>query len=185
MKRQKTKLDDNAEGKKQRRSETGLAFVDFDSCANMVITADDVVGKSFSDCGQTKQYAIKNEINNEVHKLFQKFNVDSNAAISECLKFIAKNHQQAITARTTKNSDDVITRVLSGLSLADRNQLIRLLTHSSNHLNAEVLEIYPSLRARSETLLAAGRRKERCDKVDLQFISDFMHDYCRYDPMFV
>ena len=48
----------------------------------------------------------------------------------------------------------------------------------NGELNNEILLAYPDIRPRSQLLLGA-ERKMRKDKIDLQFISDFMHDYCR------
>lgn len=162
--------------KKQRRGESRL---DFDSIAH-IITSSDSSGKSFSEMGQTRQYAIKNEIKNEVDKLFLKYKVNSDSACLQCLKFIERNHHTQAVGEPKVQNDAVIARLLSKMKLSDRNQLIRLLTHDDEELNEEILEIFPSLRARSETLLETGQRKERRDKIDLQFISDFMHAQCRY-----
>ena len=45
--------------------------------------------------------------------------------------------------------------------------------------NDNVLAELPTLRKRSEELFQQSERKEREDKIDLQFVSDYMHDHCR------
>ena len=174
-------MDESFVGKKQKRSDSRL---DFDSCAH-VITAADNSGKSFSEMGQTTQYAIKKKIKREVDMLFVKYMIDRDADCLDCLKFIANHHQSHSTRDRNVKNDTVINKVLSKLKLSDRDKLVRLLTHNGEEINNEVLEIHPSLRHRSEILLKAGARKTRRDKIDLQFISDFMHSACRYDPAFV
>ena len=73
-----------------------------------------------------------------------------------------------------------IDQCLLDKSLKDRNHLIRLLTHHSNGtVNENMVALLPQLRDRSSILLASTGRKEREDKVDLQFIVDFMHSFCR------
>lgn len=53
-------------------------------------------------------------------------------------------------------------------------------TDTDEVLNEDALALFPSLRRRSADLLGTGARKTRSDKIDLELISDFMHDYCRY-----
>ena len=45
--------------------------------------------------------------------------------------------------------------------------------------NDDVLAELPTLRKRSEELFQQSERKEREDKIDLQFVSDYMHNHCR------
>ena len=91
--------------------------------------------------------------------------------------------------------EDIFNSQLKSLSLVERNQLYRLLTHEKPQqegadgeeaidwtLNEDMLGLFPFLRKRSSMLLNYFRdgRKSREDKIDLQFISDFMHNYCRF-----
>ena len=83
--------------------------------------------------------------------------------------------------------DSTVEFQLKSLPLTERNELIRLLTHKLGEeddddvINEEMLTLLPSLQNRSMSLLEKNARKQRADKIDLKFISDFMYDYCRYD----
>ena len=65
------------------------------------------------------------------------------------------------------------------LAQSEKRTLISLLTHRDGMLNQSVLDALPFLRQRSEELLQNPVRKVRSDKIDLDFISEFMHEHCR------
>jgi hypothetical protein len=75
---------------------------------------------------------------------------------------------------------EVVQDQFNSLSQPQKRSLLSNLTHKDGELNVDVLECLPFLRNRSEKLLANPYRKEREDKIDVSFISDFMHEYCRY-----
>ena len=64
--------------------------------------------------------------------------------------------------------------------LSDRRSLVKLLTHSSGKPNEDILDFFPFLRSFSEHVFHHPERQMRSDKIDLTFVSNFMHDYCRY-----
>jgi hypothetical protein len=72
---------------------------------------------------------------------------------------------------------------IEGLScLSERNTLLTLLTQNGTKLNSAILEYLPDFVKRSTTLLGnkGMKRNRRSDAIDLQFVVDYMHDYCRY-----
>ena len=99
------------------------------------------------------------------------------------LDYVSKDIRRKKRLGAMDDIDVIVNKQLKTLPLKERNQLISLLTHQQEdkgHLNEQVLYQIPSLRKRSEILLAHTKRKIREDKIDLQFVSDFMHNYCRY-----
>lgn len=170
--------------KRSKHHQHGKSGIDFDSCLH-TITSDSRM--EYCNLKMTRQYIIKTAIKDVVKMLFHKYKIEDDSDCKDVLRYLENQlcgprAQEVLTA----NNDALISRVLDPLTLPQRNELIRLLTHSGDELNAEVLAVYPTLRARSETLLATNRkRKTRSDKIDLQFISDFMHEHCRYDPMLI
>lgn len=176
MKRQKTL-------EKAQRSHSGI---DFESCAQTILTSDGRKKLEYSQLKATSKYAIKNAFMDDVDTLLHKYTIGEDSDRIEVLRYVEKHLVKTSGTQTTtaqQNNDALITSVLNKLKLPERNQLIRLLTHSDNELNTDVLAVYPALRARSEILLRAGKRKARSDKIDLQFISDFMHRHCRYESV--
>lgn len=79
------------------------------------------------------------------------------------------------------NYDNVMQEQLDSLNLRKRNDLIRTLTHTSTGVNDNMLNHFPKLRGRSLELwnININPRKIRSDKIDLQFIDDYMHSICR------
>ena len=78
------------------------------------------------------------------------------------------------------NCREHIERQYNTLQQSEKRQLIKLLTHKEGDLNNDVIACLPFLKKRSIKLLAKPERQERTDKIDLAFISQFMHDHCRY-----
>lgn len=153
--------------------------IDFASFAHDVVENDKVL--DYCNLKSTRQYEIKSTLKESVDKIFKQYKVENKSDCVDCLRYVerallqSQPQQQSIIY-----NDTVIQDQLTKLSLPSRNQLVRLLSHSEETLNEDVLNIFPSLRAKSEHLLNTGRRKTRCDKMDVTFISDFMHAYCRY-----
>ena len=80
----------------------------------------------------------------------------------------------------TVNLHDAIQEQYDSLNQSQKRTLIPLLTHKDGAVNEDVLQCLPFLEARSRNLFASPVRKTRDDKIELTFISDFMHDHCRY-----
>lgn len=151
--------------------------IDFASFVYDVVENDTVI--DYSEMKPSRQYVIKGILKDSVDKIFRKYKIDNKSDCVDCLRYVEKSLLQSEPLAQPINSDEIIQDQLSKLSLPSRNQLVRLLTHSEESLNEDVLNLFPSLRAKSEHLLISGIRKERVDKIDLKFISDFMHAYCR------
>ena len=63
---------------------------------------------------------------------------------------------------------------------SDKRSFIKLLTHKDGEINEDIVSALPFLAIRSKSLLEQPVRKVRSDKIDLDFISEFVHNYCRY-----
>jgi hypothetical protein len=76
---------------------------------------------------------------------------------------------------------EVVEAQYKSLDQPKKRALISHLTHSSEGaLNYSILQYLPFLKERSEIMIEYPMRKEKSDKIDLSFITEFMHDYCRY-----
>ena len=129
----------------------------------------------FAKKGQTRQYKIKKDMKEHIHEMCANEMMSDEDKL-EFLDYVKRDIEDGAKFKKQLALDIC----LEEKSLQDRNELTRLLTHKSNgELNESMLEIFPSLRERSIILLNSTGRKQREDKIDLQFIVDFMHDFCR------
>ena len=121
---------------------------------------------------------IKKELSRLVDLFFREYKIQDESDCVDCLRYVEKSLLESQPDKVISH-DDVIDEQMATLPLRERKQLVRLLTHSCGELNNDALAIFPSIRIQSEHLLGASERKTRSNKIDLQFISDFMHGYCR------
>ena len=142
----------------------------------------------FRDKGQTSRYKEFVALRDDLHIKFS----DRRMSDDDQLEFLQYMEYSVTGKRNKKRNVDItpfdstVEFQLKSLPLTERNELIRLLTHKPGEedddvINEEMLTLLPSLQNRSMSLLEKNARKQRADKIDLKFISDFMHDYCRYD----
>lgn len=162
---------------KKFRSSSSSSGIDFDSIAQEVLVNKTRV--PYSKLKPSRQYEVKKEIAYSIELIFRKYKVDESKDGIDCLRYVEKSLYESHPGQVVSH-DTVVAKQMSILTLPKRKELIRHLTHHGDALNEEALAIFPSLRPQSEHLLAATARKKRADKIDLQFISDFMHNYCRY-----
>jgi hypothetical protein len=105
---------------------------------------------------------------------------------ADALSFVHSLEKElGYTPKGTIDLAAAIEQQYNAMNQSEKRSLIKLLSHDNGggggRLNDEVLECLPFMRKRSDKYLQQPERKERSDKIDLSFISDFMHDYCRYD----
>jgi hypothetical protein len=153
--------------------EVATSCIDFNTLNDEVF--EDTSQESFEKKSTSRQYAIKQEIKNKLNELFIQHRMDNVGDCVEFLSYFEKSLNGAV--RTSHNS--AILDQLSTLNLSQRTHLIRLLSHTNGAPNEAILDIFPAMRERSTHLASFVDRKVREDKIDLQFVSDFMHDYCR------
>lgn len=162
--------------KQQAKKPKTNSGIDFDSFSHVITEGK---GRAeYSSLNKSRKYFVKNDIKNNIDMLFWKHKVDNVQDCLDCLRFVEKSLLQSKPVQDL-DSDTLIQSVMTKLKLSERNLLVKLLTHTNEDLNEDILKLFPSLRAKSEHLLGAGKRKTRSDKIDLSFISDFMHGYCR------
>ena len=129
----------------------------------------------FDEKSRTTKYLIFQTMKKTLYKLFE---ANGMRHLEDCLSFLNYFEKDLAESSGRANLDTAISNQIESLTLPETNQLISLLSHQNGELNNEILLAYPVIRPRSMLLLGA-ERKMRKDKIDLQFISDFMHDYCR------
>ena len=130
----------------------------------------------------SRQKRIFRDMTMELDNLFSKYNISKKADCQSFLNYCLNNQGP------TKLEEDInvaLTKQMASLSLPARNELIRSLTHQKTEdgsliVNEDLVGLFPVLEKRSRQLLLKTERATRKDKIDLQFVSDFMHDYCRY-----
>lgn len=139
------------------------------------------VAKLFSEQTTKYQQRLRFEAMRVLEDHLKDIKMTNIADIAELLKYISK--------KLVGESDETVDfkeafklQVQSLLTLTERNDLLALLTHKDGGLNHGVLAYLPDFVKRSTSLLEnkSKKRKRRSDAIDLQFISDYMHDYCRY-----
>ena len=139
--------------------------------------------KPFAKAGRSKQYLIKEKFRQGVFDLFEKYNVDTEKDRMDFIQYLVNDIQFQRKRKREAETGRIIEDQLDSLSLSQRNNLIKMLTHKPDGemecLNDDMLAIFPSLRKKSVHLLNQNERKEREDKIDLQFVDEFMHDHCR------
>jgi hypothetical protein len=146
--------------------------VDFDSVMSMV--GGDTSQAPFTKKASSTQARVRQKIKNEVGDIFTKYAMYDKNDIHMVLDYI-KNDYGELDANTAFR--EAVAEQLQSLPLSDRNHLIRLLTHSSKgEVNSDILKLFPGLEKRSIHLFENPTRKERADKIPLEFISEFMHN---------
>lgn len=116
----------------------------------------------------------------ELNRLFDDHAMDNRDDCIEFLDCYKKAKLGGDVSSKVINAEDALVAQMNSMPLADRNTLLRLLTHTrEGTLNEDMIRNYPSQRDRSMHLLTHPDRKQREDIIDLEPISEFMHDYCR------
>ena len=123
------------------------------------------------------QNKVKAEMKQQVFDMFSRNQFDAEDAV-DFLHGVEKELDHV--PNEIADFREVVQDQYQSLSQTKKRSLVSNLTHKDGELNVEMLECLPFLRNRSVKLLANPDRKEREDKIDLSFISDFMHEYCRY-----
>jgi hypothetical protein len=129
----------------------------------------------FDEKQRSAKYLIFRTIKKTIYQLFE---ANGMRHLEDCLDFLNYLEKDLKVSSGRATLDTAISNQMVSLTLPETNQFISLLSHQNGELNEEILLAYPVIRTRSSLLLGA-ERKMRKDKIDLQFISDFMHDYCR------
>lgn len=132
----------------------------------------------FNKKSRKRQQHIFRSMKNVLDTLFDDNFMDQSADCIEFLDYCRSTIVDTIPCEQVQ-AEEAMTEQMSSLSLAERNTLIRLLTHRGGEINENMIGVFPSLRKRSEHLLLATKRKEREDKIPLALISKYMHDRCR------
>ena len=123
----------------------------------------------------TKYKAIAT-MKQRIFDMFNEFNMNR----TEAREFLRSTEKTlGFEPQTEQRLRTVIEEQYQSLEQKKKRALIPLLTHRDDALNEDILQYLPLFRERSRRLLANPDRKERDDKIDLTFISDFMHEHCR------
>ena len=130
------------------------------------------------------QQEIKRNICKAIFEQFDKYKV---YFVDDMWNIMGYVRDQIGPQKDTTLARDSISKQYWSLPLPKRNEFCRLLTHQCSsenmkvELNEDVLTVLPFLRKRAKELLISDEvgRKVRSDKINLMFIENFMHDFCR------
>jgi hypothetical protein len=141
--------------------------------------SEDMTQLPYEEKSKSYQHKIRARIEKDVLVLFDQHKIRNTQDYLDILDFIRKGVTEVDERKEVVKAEEAIAGQLATLSLPQRNDLHKLLTHRNGEINDEMLNIFPSLRRRSTLLLEKTKRKIREDKIDLSLITSFMHDYCR------
>jgi hypothetical protein len=140
------------------------------------------VSKPFDEQEPKYQQNLRHKVLQQLQHILSDIQMDHREDIQELLDYLSKSligeSKETVDCQTALQS-----QIHNLINLGDRNDVIRLLTHTNDgSFNTDVLALLPDFAKRSATLLEqiGKKRKRRSDYIDLQFVSDYMHDYCRY-----
>ena len=154
-------------------------------CTGMVANATESTcpprkkSKKHKDKHTSNQYKALSAMMRKLFDMFDEYCLERDDALA----FLQVAQQElGHEPEEATNFRNVVQEQYSSLTQKEKRTLIPLLTHTNNGatVNESVLQCLPFLEDRSRYLLANPERKVRDDKIDLKFISDFMHDHCRY-----
>lgn len=135
---------------------------------------------SFSKKGRTSQYQTKKDLREVIYDLFNDYALDTDA---DRLEFVSSLEKDILQGDKRFHKGAVEKQWASLPTIGERNALVKLLTHktldNTVSLNEDTLALFPLMRHRSMTLLDQPERKERSDKINLNVVNRYMHDYCR------
>lgn len=126
---------------------------------------------------KTQQYKIAATMRQSVFDMFVENQMNSKEAIA-----FVRSLEKELSYKPKEFIDfrNIIEAQYNNLAeQSQKRKLVTLLSHHEGQVNEDVLQVLPFLRNRSVKLLCQPQRKERDDKIDLSFVTDFMHDYCR------
>ena len=132
--------------------------------------------RTFGDKDKSYQNKLKLRMKSELNALFK----TNNLKPADIVTFL-RDYEKDICfeERESRTCREAIHDQFNQLSQGQKRVLIPLLTHRDGRVNADVTAALPFLSRRSEELLENPVRKERADKINLDFISEFMHEHCR------
>jgi hypothetical protein len=155
----------------------GFDYSESDINQNKTIKTKTSSSKPYKSLNSSQQYKLKQKVASELDALLSKYNLND---YDDNSSFFAYYHNQSYNSEDSKYRDEIITAQYKSLSLADRTELTRLLSLKEGQPNEEILHIFPSLRNKANYEAERRVRKVRHDKIELDFISEFMHGHCRY-----
>ena len=144
--------------------------------------------KGYAETHTGHQYKIKADLKRKLFEMFTGQGMNRKHSL-DFLRYV-EHDLRTEEPQDVVNCRRAVEEQYNTLSQPQKRTLTTLLTHKMTEgvddeintvLNEEVLSVLPFLRRRSVRLRAnSGMRKIRQDKIDLEFISDFMHNHCRY-----
>ena len=136
------------------------------------------IRKAFNDKDRSSQNKTLKEMKKVMFDLFAANRMNP----SNSLSFLRRVEEElGHELKEELGFRDAVEAQYKRLDQPKKRALVSHLTHSSEgELNYSILQYLPFLKERSENMIEYPTRKERSDKIDLSFITEFMHDYCRY-----
>jgi hypothetical protein len=132
-------------------------------------------------------FRIENLVFEAFDDIFEKFNI--NTTKSDKIRWIDRYKERFLGYKDKKvdcECANLLESKIQSLELECRNQIICSLSSEtkSNYLDRSMITAFPFLTKRASQLLLRRDlqidRKQRCDRIDRDVISSFMHERCRY-----
>ena len=135
----------------------------------------------FEELSSSYQSQVRRKICNSFFDIFDKHNITRPDDMRGCVKLL--NEDIGASSNEVPLAEAIFMQQ-SNMTLAQRDDFCRLLTHDVESEPVEhILQHLPrAIRNRSRQLSKndkSGGRKSRRDKIDLDIIEEYMHDYCR------
>jgi hypothetical protein len=134
---------------------------------------------------ERQQRRIRNKLDETLQSFFAEHQIQLKTKKADILdKFMKKHELMSAYLEATEEVAALLEKKIQGLSLQERNSTIRNLafdSESPSGLDVKILKALPFMNTRAGILLNQqdNPRQTRIDAIDMQVISDFMHDNCR------
>ena len=147
---------------------------------SVVETNDFSTDQTYRDKSARSKRRIRASFKESVYSCMSKHKITSETTVEFLKDLIAD-----ISGRKRHRDEDVAfvqaaEAQYSSLSQPDKRVFTKLLTLTDGIVNKDMVNHLPFLKKRCIKLHKQPERKDRSDKIDLSFISDFMHEHCRY-----
>jgi hypothetical protein len=143
---------------------------------------------SYEESSTSTQYRARLELERVLNSFFHHNKIQRKTVKGDLLEKYSNKYEIRPTLQAlAQDVAAVLEQKIKSLALQERNTIISLLGLDSEGLDEKVLNVLPFMKERAQQLLAKKDkpRQQRCDAVDLEIISDFMHEISRCECFYM